>query len=223
MNETTRNGDNPGRSLFAALAVLMAIPGVAAAEESRWSLRFGGSVVSSDEAFSVDNSSGGSTVAGGNAAPGVGIALERRFTDRLGFEAAALFAKVPDTDVTGSSGQQTEVDEGPGFFPITASLNIHLTPDRKVDVYVAPTVSFVTFGDFDLEVDGVTMSYETEDEFAWGASLGTDIKLGERWSLNTAVTYLDVEMEVREVGAVSAPVITRFDPLIVRVGATFDF
>lgn len=219
----TKQTSSRSRTLIFALSVSLAIPGVISAQESKWNLRFRGAVVSSDEAFSVDNSSDGSTIAGGNAAPGVGVAVERRFSDRYGLELATFYAKVPDTDVTNTSGQQTEVDEGPSFIPIAASLNIHLTPDRKVDFYVAPTLAFVSFGDFELEVDSQTSAYETDSEFAWGASIGADIKLGDRWSLNSAVSYFDVDMEVSEVGSPSAPVVTQFDPFIVSVGATLKF
>jgi outer membrane protein W len=210
------------KQLTAALFVLI-IAGAAYAEEPQWNLRFRGAVVSSDEAFAVDNSAGGSTIAGGNAALGVGVAVERRLSDRFGIELAAMFAKVPDTDVTDSHGQAAEIDEGPGFAPVSLSCNIHLTPERKVDAYVGPTVAFVTFGDFDLEVDEEILSYEADNEFAWGVSAGADIHLGQRWSLHMAVSYLDLDMAVSEVGSADGPVVIGFDPLIVSAGATLRF
>jgi outer membrane protein W len=210
-------------AVLAAAVITLTVTSTAFAEEPLWNLRFRGAIVSSNEAFSVDNSAGGSTIAGGNAAPGIGVAAERRFTDRYGLELATLFAKVPDTEVTDSTGQDTEVDEGPSFAPISVSFNVHLTPERKVDIYVAPTVAFVMFGDFDLEVDGQTTKYETDDEVAWGASAGADIRLGERWSFNVALSYLDTDMEVTEIGSDADPVVVSFDPLIVSAGATLRF
>ncbi len=210
-------------AIIIAAAFLMTTAGTTFAEDSRWNLRCRGVIVSGDEAFSVDNSAGGSTIAGGNSAIGVGVAAERRLSDRFGVELAAMFAKVPDTDVTDTFGESLEVDEGPSIVPVSLSLNIHLTPKRKVDLYIAPTVAFVTYGDFDLEVDDEDLEFETDNDLAWGASAGADIRLTERWSFNLAFSYLDTDMEVTATGSGDSPTIVGFDPLIASAGVTLRF
>jgi opacity protein-like surface antigen len=55
------------------------------------------------------------------------------------------------------------------------------------------------YNDFTLSaVPGVSESFRSENDFAWGAGLGADLRFGKsRWSLNAAVKYLDSTFEAQ--------------------------
>lgn len=210
-----------GLSLLTFLAVSGST--AAQAEEARWHVRFGGIVVDGDQAFTTEDASGSRVLAGGNAEIGAGLAVEYRFSDRLGFELGAAFADVPSYEDSTFIDGDGEIGEGPSFAPATASLNIHLTPDRRVDFYVGPTIAFVQYGDFELDLGDGIVEYEVDDDFAWGATLGLDVGIGDRgWSINAAATYLDSDMEISELGSGST-VVVPFDPVMVRLGAAVSF
>ncbi len=136
---------------FASIALFL--PQDAHAQESRWQLRLRGLLVDGGETFTVDDSSGTQVLAGGNAELGVGVAIEYRISNRFGVELGAAVAGVPDYEGDHeSSDGKTAIGEGPSFAPVTASFNLHLTPGRRFDFYIAPTVAFVSYGDFDLDL-----------------------------------------------------------------------
>lgn len=208
------------------LACLLAISGSAAAqpETPRWHLRFGGLLVDGDQAFTAEDDAGSSVLAGGNAEIGAGAAVEYRFSERFGLEFGAAFAEVPNyEDASTSPNDDVEIGEGPSYTPLTASLAIHLTPGRRADLYFGPTLAFVQYGDFELDLDHETIEYEVEDDFAWGATLGVDVGIGDSgWSISAAGTYLTSDMEIRQRGS-SSFVVVPFDPVMVRMGAAFSF
>lgn len=211
-------------ALFTGMALASVVPQPTLAQETGWQLRMRGTVVDSDQRFSIMDSDGTEVIAGGNAGLGAGIALEYRFTEHLGVELGASFAEVPEfeSDRTSSDGR-TVIGDGPSFAPLTAALNIHLSPDRRADVYFAPTVAFIEFGDFDLEIDGQTRSYEVDNELAFGGTVGVDVQLGDSaWAINGAVTYLDTDMEITDT-ATGDVIELSFDPLMFQAGVTFSF
>lgn len=223
----TTNRNLHQRFTFLLLAIALVSywqPGPAQAQDSRWHLRLRGVLVNGDQAFSVDDPSGDRVLAGGNAAPGAGIAVEYRLSERLGVEVGSVFAKVPDFDWEASgSSSRTEIGEGPSIRAATASLNLHLTPESRFDLYVAPTVASVDYGDFELDLADGTVHFEADGGVAWGGTIGFDVGLGVgSWSFNAAATYLSSDMEVTERGS-SDTVVVPYDPLMVQLGATFAF
>jgi len=212
-------------TILAFLAVVMITGGLAAqAQEPRWHLRCHGLIVDGDEDFSVDDGSGGRVLAGGDVAPGLGIALEYRATSWVGFELGTAFAKTPDLDLElTTGGEVSDIGEGPGFVPLMASVNFHLTPKQPFDLYLGPTVALVCYGDFDLDIDGESREFEADGDFAWGGTIGVDIPFGDSpWAFNSSVTYLSSEMEISEVGSSEITTISH-DPLMVKAGITFSF
>src|SRR5262249_21911989 len=73
-----------------------------------------------------------------------------------------------DVDVSGV--KLADVD----FSPLSATLNFHLIHTQIFDFYFGPTYSYVNWGDLHLEGGGTA---STENENAWGASVGLDIGL----------------------------------------------
>lgn len=126
---------------------------------------------------------------------GVGLALEYRATRRLGIEALAIFA-----DLDGElrlhridpPGPDEVVTRDVSSDLLGLGLNVHLTPGRRIDLYVGPLAAFVRYGDVRATVGGATFGVDFDDETAFGATLGADVALGDtgRWALTAALRRL---------------------------------
>ena len=215
-------------TLFCSLLLTTAILAQpAAAQDDEWRLRFGGVWVDPDVSFSDVDSDGDRVEAGADSEIGFSLALERRFSPRLGLELGALFVE-PDVNISAdlADGARVTVSDGVGVTAITAGLNIHLTPDKAMDVYFGPMLGYVSFSDvgFRVQADGETLDadFSSNDEFALGAQIGADIPLGDGpWSLNLAAKYLDVSLKVTDSEGEETDL--GFDPLILGVGIGYSF
>lgn len=216
-----------GTLFCTSLLVLALMPHRVDAEEDRWQLRIGGVWVDSDVNFSETDSDGGRVQAGADSEIGFGVAIERRLSSRLGLEVGALYA-APDLslDADLANGLSFNVSDSVSFTAITAGLNIHLTPDKAIDVYVGPLLGYALFGDvgFQVQTGDQTLAsdFSSENEFALGAQIGADISFGDGpWSLNLAAKYLDASLKVTDDEGEETDL--GFDPLILRVGFGFRF
>lgn len=158
---------------------------------------------------------------------GAGLALEYRITRRFGIEALAIFADIegefrivfieppiPEQVVT----KDVETDlYGLG-------VNVHLTPGRRIDVYLGPVVALVQYGDFRALTDCgdpislCTFEARFSDDTALGVTLGADVALGRsgRWAATGALRQLwsnpDEQEDKRKVD---------LDPLIASAGVAY--
>ncbi len=213
--------------LMLTLAIV-ATAGTANAQDDKWHLRFGGIWVEPDADFAVTDSDGNRVVVDAGNAIGLGVAVERRFNRRLGLELGTLFAE-PDIIIgSGFDGGPTlDASNGVDLRSITLGLNVHLTPDKPVDLYAGPFLAHVTYGNLRLIAqDGsgtVDVGVSSSDNFTFGAQIGADIQFGDSsWSLNLVGRYLDSSLDVvtGEERAVSQ---LDLDSLIFGVGVGFRF
>ena len=209
--------------ILMVIAAFHSFPRVAQAQgTSKWTLKAGLALVDTSAPFVIDKPSGGQVHAGGNAELGLNVALQYRWSDLVSLELATVYARSPGvSDKTNGSNDQ--IGEGPGFFPLMAGANLHLVDTADLQLYAGPRVALVQFGDFDLNIDGVTTAFDGNDEFAWGVSAGVNYRLGDgRWSLLAEVTVLEVDMTVNErLGGNRFT--SGFDPLLVNLGVTYSF
>jgi len=209
------------------LALAAAAPGAAA--DDAWQLKIYG--VSAQ-----------STAGSGSDGPlGVGLGLEYRATPRIGVELAGMTGEVDGLDIEFSlPGLIFETEAR--MTPILARLDLHLTPGRRADLYLGPVAGHVSIGDVtvrsrgrtDLSVVSGESRIRTEDQFAWGAHVGLDVRLGDGDSFLTAgATYLDLPLELDlpfdgptlegETDLVALPAGGDLDPLIVHLGYSYRF
>ena len=212
--------------LFPLLTLaLMAAP--ADAQDDRWQLRVGAVWVDPDVDFRIVNDENDRFRAGADSAVGLGVALERRLSPRVGFELGALAAEPDltlDADLT--DGLHFRVSDGVRMTALTAGLNVHLTPDKPVDLYAGPLLGYVRFGDagFRVQVGGQTQAedFRSGEDFAFGAQIGADIAFGNSpWSINLAAKYLDASLEVTDDEGDRTDL--GFDPLILSAGFGYRF
>lgn len=131
---------------------------------------------------------------------GYELGLEWRATGLLGFEIDYLDVS---QDVEESGTVVGEVDMN----PISLSANFHLIQGKTIDLWIAPTASYILW-DADSE--------KVDDEFTYGASAGLDIGLGKSFAITGGLRWLDAaaEGEGGEVGV---------DPLFLRAGVALRF
>lgn len=174
----------------------LALPQTAVAEShSGWRLRFYAASIN------LDNNVGGLGPGRGGGydldiGMGLGVNAEYRFSRRLGVDLGLLAGAGVDVGVrTVQIGGETWLTHDTvAFSPLTAGLDVHLTPDHRVDLYLCPLVAVVRYGGLVVRTGtgGVTTAVDIDDDFAVGAALGLAVPFGQRrWSFNASLTYLD--------------------------------
>lgn len=139
---------------------------------------------------------------------GWNVGFEVRFSGRLGLEVDYINT-TEDIDFGGDTIGEFKME------PISASLNIHLLNSDVVDLYIAPTASWVFFND--VEFEDLVEDTDVDNEFAWGASIGLDIGLGDHVAIVTGLRWLNLEAGGDGIDTIG------IDPLIARAGLGFRF
>jgi len=154
---------------------------------------------------------------------GFGIDLEYRVSRRLGIDFGILTA-TPVIDVLIDEVGVISASAKPRITPLYAGLNVHLTPDSPLDLYIGPMLAYVIYSSFDLVVDPwfLTEGYVTQNDFGIGVNLGLDIRLGDAgWLFTAAFKYLDTTLVAsppdESIGR------TDIDPMIFSIGVGYRF
>ncbi len=210
-------------ALLLTLILLAAVP-VHAADEG-WLLRFGGAWVQPD--IGLDDDDSGALRIDEDDAIGLQLSLERQFSRRLGVELGVTRASsdfsIESVVLPGFEFRnEAEVD----FTAFSAGLNVHLTPDGPIDLYVGPLAVYTDFDDLDFttSVNNMTQSGTVggSGELALGVQVGADFRFGDGpWALNVAARYVDTDLELGD-GADSGNELS-FDPLMFNVGFGYRF
>lgn len=210
--------------LAVAALVLAAAAGAQAGEETGWRLRVDfGFFDPAGDGIVIDT--GTTTVRSDfDGGGGVGVRGEYRMSRRLGFEIGFFSGASVDVDVRVSSGTSTTAVEVSGFTAFTPGLDVHLTPDAKVDLYLGPQLAWVNYSDVEVGVppDSAGTSVSVGTDLGIGAILGLDVPVGERrrWMFQTSLRYMDTQME----GDVATPRLDAdFDPTIFSLGFGYRF
>ncbi len=162
------------------------------------------------------------------------VGYEYRFNPRLGFDVTLLQTN-PDVDGRlhgtywiNDSTTGDLIETGPldvtehigdlTVTPLMLGLNVHLTPKSKLDVYVAPAIGYVSYGDMNVEGEKISL----KSDFAWGATAGLDVPIGKGgWVLSGALRYVSSSADVDEPGAAGESLDMRL--FVVQVGAGYRF
>lgn len=130
---------------------------------------------------------------------GLGVNAEYRFSPRLGVDLGVLGGAGVDVawhelDIEGATVATYDTLT---FTPLTAGLNVHLTPRSRVDVYLGPVVGLVQYGSLQVRSgsEGVTTGVRFDEDLAIGATVGLTVPFGQQhWSFNASVTALDSQL-----------------------------
>lgn len=173
------------RKIAIALIVTLSVLGLASqgwAEKGDKRLQFG-VVYSSPTGDYVDEGE----VTELDSASGFQASFEFLVTDRIGVEPGIGLL---DHDVTvRETGFPDLVLGDTSLFALTANVNYHLLQDKKVDLFVGPTIGYAFWGD--LKSDEFDEDFPIDDAFLYGVNLGVDIPFGQgAWGFAGSIGYL---------------------------------
>jgi len=127
---------------------------------------------------------------------GVGVNAEYRFSRRLGLDLGFLAGG--GTNITvGAVGHGPAAwysQDSFGFTPVTAGLDVHLPTGKTVDLYFAPLVAVIHYGNLFVRVGNTSVitGVAIDTDIAAGATLGLGVTFArQRWSFESRLTYLD--------------------------------
>ncbi|MCP3964635.1 MAG: outer membrane beta-barrel protein [bacterium] len=208
----------------AALLALPTLTDPALAEETGWKLRLGGTWVDPDVNVDTITDAGARARARSVDDINLGLGLEYRFSRRLGLDFAVSFVE-PAVGLTlePAGGGLIATTDKLSFTPITAGLNVHLTPGRRADLYIGPIVGYALYGDlsFDAGPEGQA-NFTSDDDFALGAQLGVDVAIGDGpWSIDAALRYLDTDLEATDEDGEITDI--DFSPIMFSFGIGYRF
>jgi hypothetical protein len=191
-------------------------------EDRGWRLRLdlswvnpSGSIVSSNPGTTLD--------VGLKTGFGVGVRGEYQYSDRFGVEVGVLGTGNIDM-AWGFAADRTGHDLGvSGISLISVGLNVHLTPESSIDLYLGPQLALVNYSSIDYWASpgdlGVSMS--VDDDVGWGAILGLDVPLGDSdWVVNANVRYLNTGTKF---SSVNFALDSNYDPIILSLGVGYRF
>ena len=171
--------------------------------------------------------------AGGSFDPelGWGVGIEYRFSRRLGVELGISQADVVNSVEAGFIiAAPFTIESRLSAMPLLAQLDIHLTPDSPVDLYLGPVVGYIRYGDLETRIRGFegetipVVVTPVDDGFAWGVHAGLDVPLGRSRSFFEAgISYLDAKAESSLGLAADNDLVFDIDPLVIRAGIGMRF
>lgn len=155
---------------------------------------------------------------------GFGVRGEYQLSRRLGVEIGFFSGASVDVDVEIAGGTSSTAVEVSGFTMLAPGLDVHLTPEAKVDLYIGPQLAWVNYSDIEVGVlpGLVGTDVSVDSDLGFGAVLGLDVPLGERrrWAFQTNLRYLATSIEG---DAATTRLDADFDPTIFSLGFAYRF
>ena len=198
------------RIVLAITFVLVSTVFTVQAAEPGWTLRVYGALVDSSAETETSIGSVSSSVSTGG---GVGLGGEYRMSDRLGLELSPLWAGLDIESGVSIGGVSQSLQFG--MVPLTLGMPIHLSPAGRPVIFIAPTVSYVSYFRLERDISWTRVSTTVDDstDVALGAAFGLDIPVGKgKWAVSTGLRYMKTNAEE-----------TSVDPLIVTIGFSYRF
>lgn len=223
-----------GVAALVVLLALLVIPATASAN-GKWHLRGFAAWVDPDLDFRGEDF-GDPIRAETDSKFGFGFAAEYQMSRRWGVEFSALTAS-PETQVTVTmvdpAASVTAVDDQ-SFTPLSAGVNIHLTPKSRVDLYFGAFLAYVLYSDLTFQFQTILpangtviriderVKIKVDDDIGVGALLGVDIPFGEGgWGVTGSIRYLDTDLDATDEDGDNQKI--SFDPLIATFGIKYSF
>jgi opacity protein-like surface antigen len=102
---------------------------------------------------------------------------------------------------------------GVDMSPLSSSLNLHFIHTTIIDLYAGPTFSWVNWGKVHLNSTGSGVAgssqLTTDNETAWGASLGIDVGLGKNVAVIGGLRWLNLDLATNGQGVPVSPLFSR--------------
>lgn len=216
-------------AVFAVALLLSAVPLLAEERERPWQVKGFGVFI--DGGFSTHYNDyrayheDDDIRLSGDYGAGLYASLEYRPIPNLGIELGHLLGAVGSNAAEWGGGTCCSYTDSMnlGFSSLLLGLNVHLTPDTRIDVSVGPIIGHMWYSNLNWNHHGHdSWSVTVSNAFAWGGGIGLDIPIGEsNWSIAVTAKYLDTEIESSS--RHGTRIKTSFDPFIAGVGFGFKF
>ena len=212
--------------LAITVAILTLLAGAASAgtAEPGWQIKVGGVWVQPALSYTLTNPGSTPISADSDNAIGLGVALEHRVSQRLGLELGALWAS-PDVNLRAEvpGGPPVEASDGLAYTPIAVGLNLYLMSGGPAEIYLTPMLAYVMYGDLTFNAAGDTVRIAVDDQWTWGLSLGTNLRLGAGpWRFNGAISYLSTALNATDLEGGGSRKID-FNPFAITLGLGYRF
>jgi outer membrane protein W len=179
--------------VVAALTVMLLSGGPAAAD---WTFRLHGALVEASADTGDDAADGApeSSYRFGTSG-GLGIGFEILPSRWVGIEFSTLLAGMSVEVATSDTG--TSISEDLAMMPFTLGAPIHFIPgERPVDLYLAPTLNYVTYFNLDLRTgDDYDIDVDLGSDRAPGLTLGLEAPGNRKWAFSASARYLRTSRE----------------------------
>lgn len=177
-----------GRLATGALTVLLLSTGSASAD---WTFRLHGALIEAS-ADAGDEPTDGVTESSYRfgTSGGLGIGFEILPSRWVGIEFSTLLAGMSVEVATSETG--TSISEDLAMMPFTLGVPIHFIPgERPVDLYLAPTLNYVTYFNLDLRTgDDYDIDLDLGSDRAPGVTLGLEAPGNRKWAFSASARYL---------------------------------
>ena len=165
-----------------------------------------------------------------------GVSGEYQFTDRLGVDLGAFRAS-PDVNLLNRIKEldlDARATDGQAMAPVMLGLNVHLMPEDRLDVYVAPFIAYIFYGDLEfyinetIEIDGQPITLQDSvrvdvaDDWGYGATLGIDVPFSSRpWAFAANARYLVTNLDITDPEGDREDL--GFDSWVISLGVRYTF
>jgi hypothetical protein len=202
--------------------VAAALFATTASADDHWQVRAFGAFGQAGDGFGLVEGADRLEVDAGDL-EGWGLAIDYRFTPRLGVSAGWLDADV-DTraDVRiGPASDQDRFDLGTQV--LSLALDVDLLPRSRVDLNLSPAVAWIDYANPDLDLTNVgpVTRLDLDDEVSWGLGLRADVPFG-RFLVTGGVTYFDATAEVTN-PEIEPEIDIELDPFVWSLGVGYRF
>lgn len=154
------------------------------------------------------------------AAQGAGIGLAYLLSQRVSLDGDLMFGKVDGNFVHDVGSAWAMGDDSGSVLGLSVGPSFHLTPGKRVDLFVGPFVGLYDLGDYEFQ--GLTRKLERgfDSEVGFGAQLGLDVPFGTSspWSAFFGGRYLKLSGEVDGTSQE-----LNIDPLSFAAGVSYHF
>lgn len=209
-------------ALLTGLLMLLIASSPAFADGIPWLLRGNASLTLTDGRSQQNLAGGSQETSIPDDELGFSLTIEAMVRERIGIEFGALLVASPkiSSDVEDGSGI-FEVSDSLGLTVLGAGVNFHLTPDKRVDVYLGPFIGHALLGNLSFDTPQGRADFRVDNEFVVGGVVGIDVPFSDSWSFNAAARYMPLDIELRGADGRSDPI--PIDPASYGVGFTLKF
>ena len=210
-------------ALLSLISVLLT-PGTLQADDRGWTLRLSAVYADPDLTFDTVGDDGQRIRVEQDSAFGLALRAEYRLSPRWGVELGAM-AVSNDLSIRVDNTGFGPLNLGPSvrMTPWTAGLLLHLTPQKRVDFYVAARAAYVIYDDVVLEDALLGRERQNaDDDLGWSLGLGLDVPVGEGpWAAHFEIAHLDTVLELTAPDGFETRLAP--EPLLIHAGVSYRF